>query len=159
MLWRIFVHAGRDRVENDGIQTDLMRKFSVVFLIMFSCGPAAKDFKYEIVDNESAIVFKNYEPIDQKSLAKFLGNVPLDRKFDSLNIFLTAENINSINPKFKKKYFSQKYMQRELKWNSYDTLKLLRNTYIHFGTFKDNTITVERYVDSSYLDNGFITNN
>lgn len=138
---------------------EIMRKFYAVLIVMFSCGPSAKDFKYEIVDSESAIVFRNYEPIDQKSLAKFLRNVPLDKKFDSLNIFLTAGNINSINPTFKKKYFSQEYMQRKLKWNSYDTLKILRTTYIHFATFKDNTITVERYTDSLYLDNGFITDN
>lgn len=136
-----------------------MRKFYVVLIIMFSCEPAARDFEYEIVDSQSAIVFRNYEPIDQKSLTKFLENVPLDKKFDSLDIYLTAENINSINPKFKKKYFSQEYMQRKLKWNSYDTLKILRTRYIHFATFKDNTITVDRYTDSLYLDNGFITNN
>lgn len=136
-----------------------MKKFYLVFIIMLSCEHSAKDFKYEIVNSESAIVLRDYEPTDQKSIKKFLANVKLDKKLDSLNIYLTAENISLINPNFKKKYFSTKHMQKTLKWNSNDTLKLLQNTNIYFGTFKDNSITVEHYTDSLYLDNGFIINN
>lgn len=127
-----------------------MRQLTLIILILFSCTTGDKKFDYSVskVREFSGIVINNYRTTGKEELENFLRSVQEKEKLDSVNVFLTGDNINEINPVFKKYYFSKEENYKSLKWNLNDSLKLIQNIHIWVGTFKNDKFTPN---ESAYI--------
>lgn len=131
-----------------------MKHLVIIILIsLTSCSEQEQvDFNYQVESDYSAIVIDNYKTTSEKSLTTFLKKIQEKEKFDSMNVFLTGDNVYAINPRYMEFYFSKKENYKRLNYNSYDSLKLLKNTRIWIGAFKDGNFKADKFTDSVSLD-------
>ena len=136
-----------------------MTRLRFILLFFFiSCGQGKDthiNFNYKFMKSDSGILIENYRPVTRKELTKYLTKVNDTLKLKKANILLNAENIQEINPEFKKRFYSGSMGRTELSYVNNDTSKSLRRTNFSLGTFKEDTFIKNDSWDSLLLDNRF----
>ena len=99
--------------------------------------------------NPSGILIEDYEPVTKEELNAYLIKVNDTLKMDSINIFLSGENVEKINPDFHKGHF--------IKWfHGADTLSLPKDINLGFGTFNGEKFIKNDQWDKKLLNNRFL---
>ena len=131
-----------------------MKRLIIIALTIFYSCERQVVFEYEVFSNQyRRVLVKNYNPVTKTELESFVKTIGTKEDFDTVYIFLTAGNFCSINPEFKDKYVREKDIQNRLKWNSQDTTKILKSSYIHIGSLIGGEFIPNYYTDSLNLNN------
>ncbi|RAV97613.1 hypothetical protein, partial [Pseudochryseolinea flava] len=122
----------------------------------FSCNSKEKTFRYTVQKGQSGILIKDYVPVTKEHLTEYLVKVNDTLKMKTLNVFLTGENIQKINPEFKNKYYRGEFGKMDLNSFQNDTARAMRNLQLHFGALKGNEFVKNDDWDKYLLNNRFL---
>ena len=129
-----------------------MKRLFIVSLILAGCEVNDVHFKYRPA-NPSGILIENYEPVTIDQLNSYLIKVNDTLKMDSINIFITGETIERINPDFDRAHFIKWFYQQ-----AGDTTNLPNDIQFGFGTFKGQKFIVNDLWDEKLLKSRFLKN-
>lgn len=133
----------------------MKRYLLILLMMMFSCESKDESFRYTVQKGQSGILIKDYVPVTKEGLTKYLIKVNDTLKMKTLNVFLTGENVQKINPEFKNKYYRGHLGKMDLNSFQNDTARAMRNLHLQFGALKEGNFTKNDDWDKHLLNNRF----
>jgi hypothetical protein len=130
-------------------------EFLLFVLVLNSCETKDINFPYTKMADDG-IIIKNYYPINEEQLIRYLSSVNDTLKYKSMFVYLEAENIQRLNPDFKQNFFRSSMGQRILKERSYDTALIMKNYSFSFGYLKGGKFKKEDLYDCALLKGKFL---
>lgn len=113
-------------------------------------------FDYEFLKSDSGILIKNYQPTTLRQLTVYLDKVTDTVKMKELKIFIQGDNIQKINPNFKRNHYAGQVGKSVLASTKNDTLKAMMSSRFYIGDFKNRQFIKFNAWDSSLFDNRFL---
>jgi hypothetical protein len=135
---------------------NMKRLLFILVIVTFSCDTRDEKFAYTVQKGQSGILIKDYLPVTKERLTRYLIKVNDTLEMKTLNVFLTAENVQKINPEFKDKYYHGELGKMDLNSFQYDTAKAMRNLHLHFGALKGDEFIKNDEWDKHLLNGRFL---
>ncbi|SHH63268.1 hypothetical protein SAMN04488109_4735 [Chryseolinea serpens] len=133
-----------------------MKRLLLLSLLIASCGEKKAKLEFEQEKwSPYQVYLKNYQPVTEAQFNDYMSDIQRSIKLDSFHVFLLAENINDINPEFKKKFFRGILGREDLERAANDSAKVLRNLRIGFGVYENGKFLKNDFYDSLILNNQF----
>jgi hypothetical protein len=133
----------------------MKRYLFLLLILIFACDKKEADFTYAVQNGQSGILIKNYTPVTKSDLTEYLIKVNDTLRMKTLNVFLTGENVQRINPEFKSKYYRGQLGKMELNSFQNDTAKAMRSLHLNFGALKGDQFIKNDDWDKHLLNNRF----
>lgn len=129
----------------------------ITLLLLLSCHPDNDiNFDYKFMKIDSGILIKNYEPVTRDELTRYLTKVNDTLKLKNLNVMVSGDNIQMINPEFKTQFFRGSIGITELSYVNNDTAKVMNRLNFVIGTFKGKVFVKNDNWDSLLFKGQFL---